>query len=63
MDGDRADAGGHTLFSQVHVVPNVTDAHAQDCNTELGSILFPGAGIAVLDGKRSGCEWKATRRR
>jgi acyl-homoserine-lactone acylase len=54
-----ADARGRTLFSQMHVVPNVTDAHAAECNSELGRAVFAGSGVAVLDGTRSACDWKS----
>jgi acyl-homoserine-lactone acylase len=52
-----ADARGKVFYSGIQVVPNVTDAHATECNTSLGRITFPASGLAVLDGSRSGCGW------
>jgi acyl-homoserine-lactone acylase len=52
-----ADAEGQALFSQIHVVPNVPDAHAERCNTELVRASFMDSGFAVLDGARSECAW------
>jgi acyl-homoserine-lactone acylase len=54
-----ADARGETLFSQMQVLPNVTDEHAARCNTELGQFLFADRGLAVLDGSRSDCAWQS----
>jgi len=51
------DSNGHTLFTDIQVVPHVTDAHAARCNTPLGQQTFPARGLAVLDGSRSGCAW------
>jgi acyl-homoserine-lactone acylase len=50
-----ADAEGNTLFSQIQVLPNVSDAFAARCNTELGQALHAMAGFAVLDASRSDC--------
>lgn len=52
-----ADKAGRTLFSGVHVVPHITDALARSCNTPLGSAIYPGTGLAVLDGSRTACAW------
>jgi acyl-homoserine-lactone acylase len=50
-----ADADGNTLFSQIQVLPNVSDEHAARCNTELGQALHAMAGFAVLDASRGEC--------
>jgi acyl-homoserine-lactone acylase len=52
-----ADRSGKALFSDIQVVPHVTDALAKRCNTPLGVDLFPGSGISVLDGSRDDCAW------
>ncbi|MFL6122700.1 penicillin acylase family protein [Actinophytocola sp.] len=52
-----ADRDGHALFSDIQVVPHVTDELAARCGTPLGQILFPGEGISVLDGSRGDCAW------
>lgn len=53
-----ADAAGETLWSQVHVLPNVSNEHAERCNTEAGRGLFAATGYAILDGSRSECAWQ-----
>jgi acyl-homoserine-lactone acylase len=50
-----ADADGNTLFSQIQVLPNVSDAFAARCNTELGQALHAMTGFAVLDASRGDC--------
>jgi acyl-homoserine-lactone acylase len=56
-----ADRSGRALFSDIQVVPHVTDELAEHCNTELGKRLFPGSGISVLDGARGECAWGSDR--
>ena len=50
-----ADSAGHSLFAQSQVLPRVTDELAARCNTPLGKLTFPAAGLAVLDGSRGDC--------
>jgi acyl-homoserine-lactone acylase len=52
-----ADARGKTFHSAIQVVPHVTDAHADRCNTGPGRVTFPASGLAILDGSRSDCAW------
>jgi acyl-homoserine-lactone acylase len=52
-----ADAAGQALFSQIHVVPNVPDAHAERCGTEATRDSFPFTGVVILDGSRGDCAW------
>lgn len=51
------DRSGHALFSDVQVVPNVTDEQATRCGTPLGRQLYPAVGIPVFDGARTECAW------
>jgi acyl-homoserine-lactone acylase len=51
------DSAGRTAYSGASVVPNVTDKHANRCNTDLGRQTFPATGLAVLDGARTDCAW------
>jgi acyl-homoserine-lactone acylase len=51
------DRSGHALFSDVQVVPHVTDEQAERCNTPLGQEVFPAEGIPVFDGSRTDCAW------
>ncbi len=50
-----ADSAGRTLYTQSQVVPRITDDLVERCSTGLGRLLYPGTGLAVLDGARSGC--------
>jgi len=50
-----ADSRGDSLFAQIQVLPNVTDAFADRCNSLLGQLTFRQAGLAILDGTRSSC--------
>jgi acyl-homoserine-lactone acylase len=52
-----ADADGRALFSQIHVVPNVPDEHAERCSDEAARAFFFETGVAILDGSRSECAW------
>lgn len=52
-----ADQRGHALYADVQVVPHITDELAARCNTPLGSVIFPGTGLAILDGSRGDCAW------
>jgi acyl-homoserine-lactone acylase len=52
-----ADRAGHALYADVQVVPNVTDELAAQCDTPLGSAIFPSTGLSVLDGSRGDCAW------
>lgn len=51
------DRAGHALYSDIQVVPHVTDEQAGRCLTPLGQQVFPAEGIPVLDGSRSSCAW------
>ncbi|HKO92590.1 MAG TPA: penicillin acylase family protein, partial [Polyangiaceae bacterium] len=54
-----ADSAGQALWSQIQVLPNVTNEHAERCNTEFGQALFAGGGWPLLDGSRSECAWQS----
>ncbi len=51
------DRSGHALYADIQVVPHVTDELAARCSTPLGSVIFPAAGLPVLNGSRSDCAW------
>ncbi|MEU6487442.1 penicillin acylase family protein [Streptomyces sp. NPDC046887] len=50
-----ADSSGGTLFTQAQVLPRITDELAERCSTPLGRVVYPAAGLAVLDGSRGDC--------
>ncbi len=53
-----ADSQGNALYADISVVPNVPNDLATACNTvPVGAALFAAAGLPVLDGSRTSCEW------
>jgi acyl-homoserine-lactone acylase len=52
-----ADQSGNALYANIQVVPHVTDEQAARCSTPLGGAIFPGTGLAILDGSRTDCAW------
>jgi acyl-homoserine-lactone acylase len=53
-----ADADGETLFSQIQVVANVPDDHAEDCVPAEWRDAFAVERSIILDGSRSACAWR-----
>lgn len=55
-----ADENGDVYYSDLSVVPNVSDAQAADCAVPLlSTALASGApGLPLLDGSRKACDWK-----
>ncbi|OLF16381.1 penicillin amidase [Actinophytocola xanthii] len=51
------DRSGNALYADVQVVPHVTDELARECDTPLGSSVFPRTGLPILDGSRGECVW------
>ena len=60
-----ADRNGDVLYADHSVVPNVSNALAQQCMTAVGQVLFQLAGLPGLDGTRAGssCSWRHRRGR
>jgi acyl-homoserine-lactone acylase len=54
-----ADADGQALWSQIQVLANVPDEHAERCSTEHGRAFFAASRIPMLDGSRSACAWRS----
>jgi acyl-homoserine-lactone acylase len=52
-----ADSTGAAMYADISVVPHVTDADAQRCDTALGAATFKVLGLPVLDGSRADCRW------
>lgn len=50
-----ADRQGNALYADIGSVPHVTNNEISQCNTQLGTVTFKQAGLAILDGSRSGC--------
>ena len=54
-----ADRHGNALYADVSVVPDVDAAQLQRCApSKPAAALLPGAGLVVLDGSRSDCDWR-----
>lgn len=52
-----ADRAGNALYSDVSVVPHVTDTKATSCAGLLGLVTYTALGLPTLDGSRSECDW------
>ena len=52
-----ADSKGEAYYADISVVPHVTNAHADRCNTAVGRATYAALGLPVLDGLRSDCDW------
>lgn len=53
-----ADRDGNTLYADVSVVPDVDAAQLQRCApSKPAAALLPAAGLVVLDGSKSDCDW------
>ena len=54
-----ADRNGNVLYADVSVVPDVDAAQLQRCApSKPAAALLGAAGLVVLDGSRSDCDWK-----
>ena len=54
-----ADRDGNVLFADVSVVPDVDAAQLQRCApSKPAAALLAGAGLVVLDGSKSDCDWR-----
>jgi len=54
-----ADRHGNTLYADMSVVPDVNTDHLQRCAPSKGAAaLLPAAGLVVLNGSRTDCNWK-----
>lgn len=53
------DRAGNTLYADVSVVPDVDAAQLQRCApSKPAAALLGAAGLVVLDGSRSACDWR-----
>jgi acyl-homoserine-lactone acylase len=56
-----SDSKGRALYADISVVPHVTNAEAQSCDTAVGDATFAALGLPVLDGSTSACKWGSDR--
>lgn len=53
-----ADRDGNAMYADLSVVPDVSAAMLQRCKpSPQAAALFKAAGLPILDGSRSACEW------
>jgi acyl-homoserine-lactone acylase len=52
-----ADSTGEAYYADISVVPHVTDAQAEACNTAVGRATYTALRLPTLDGSRAGCNW------
>ena len=50
-----SDSKGRALYADIGAMPNVDDAKVAECLSAFGQVVFPAAGLPVLDGSRSSC--------
>jgi acyl-homoserine-lactone acylase len=51
------DKEGEALYADIGAIPGVPDKLARNCDTALGSLTFAEAGLPILDGSRTACDW------
>jgi acyl-homoserine-lactone acylase len=52
-----SDKQGQALYADIGAIPGVSDALAHRCDTALGVLTFAEAGLPILDGSRTSCDW------
>jgi len=52
-----ADKQGEALYADVGAIPGVPDKLAHSCDTGLGVLTFLEAGLPILDGSKTRCDW------
>ncbi len=52
-----SDSSGEAYYADNSIVPHVTDAQFAACSTPLSPLVLSQAGVLLLDGSRSACEW------
>jgi acyl-homoserine-lactone acylase len=52
------DKQGQALYADIGSVPGVPDSLAHACDTGIGQFTFAEAGLPILDGSRTACDWK-----
>ncbi|HEV2814829.1 MAG TPA: penicillin acylase family protein, partial [Solirubrobacteraceae bacterium] len=52
-----ADSAGEAYYADISVVPHVTNAHADSCNTAVGRATYTALRLPTLDGARGACKW------
>jgi acyl-homoserine-lactone acylase len=52
-----ADSTGEAYYADISVVPHVTDEHAANCNSPVGTATYAALRLPTLDGSRSECNW------
>jgi acyl-homoserine-lactone acylase len=51
------DKQGQALYADIGAIPGVPNSLAHKCDTGLGVLTFSEAGLPILDGSRTACDW------
>jgi acyl-homoserine-lactone acylase len=52
-----SDRAGVALYADIGAIPHVSNTEANACDTPLGQLTFAEAGLPILDGSRTACDW------
>jgi acyl-homoserine-lactone acylase len=52
-----SDKHGTALYADIGSIPGVPNSLVHKCNTALGALTFAEAGLPILDGSRTSCDW------
>jgi acyl-homoserine-lactone acylase len=52
------DKQGQALYADIGSIPGVPDSLAKSCDIGIGVFTFAEAGLPVLDGSRTACDWR-----
>jgi acyl-homoserine-lactone acylase len=52
-----ADKQGEVLYADIGSIPGVPNTLAHRCDTGLGVLTFAEAGLPILDGSKTSCDW------
>jgi acyl-homoserine-lactone acylase len=52
-----SDRHGTALYADIGSIPGVPNSLAHKCDTGLGALTFAEAGLPILDGSKTSCDW------
>ena len=52
-----SDKQGTALYADIGSIPGVPNSLAKKCDTGLGALTFAEAGLPILDGSKTSCDW------
>jgi acyl-homoserine-lactone acylase len=51
------DRAGLALYADIGDIPNVSNARAKRCDTQIGAFTFAQVGLPILNGAKTSCDW------